>query len=202
MRPRPASCADPGPSLASAPACRWNSPRPSEPRSCRSVWKTVEGEDHRASFPGLTGLCVPGARGRLRGRPAAGSSAGAGSSARRRLLGGRQLLALVALPSSAFIFASSSSTWPLCWICESCRSMSSPCAVKSSSVPEAVSSSTASARACICVVLSFARSIASPTSAMCSPIPVAASPIRTCASAAEYCALITSFWVRKDSILA
>ena len=38
-----------------------------------------------------------------------------------------------------------------------------------------------------------------PTSAICSPIPVAASPIRTCASAAEYCALITSFCVRNDS---
>ena len=37
---------------------------------------------------------------------------------------------------------------------------------------------------------------------MCSPIPVAASPIFTCASAAEYCALITSFCVRNASIFA
>jgi Ig-like domain from next to BRCA1 gene len=29
---------------------------PDEPRSCRSVWKTVEGDDHRPSFPWLTGL--------------------------------------------------------------------------------------------------------------------------------------------------
>ena len=34
------------------------------------------------------------------------------------------------------------------------------------------------------------------------PIPVAASPIFTCASAAEYCALITSFCVRTVSIRA
>jgi hypothetical protein len=29
---------------------------PDEPRSCRSVWKTVEGDDLRPSFPWLTGL--------------------------------------------------------------------------------------------------------------------------------------------------
>jgi len=34
------------------------------------------------------------------------------------------------------------------------------------------------------------------------PIPVAASPIRTCASAAEYWALITSFCERNCSIFA
>ena len=32
-------------------------------------------------------------------------------------------------------------------------------------------------------------------------MPVAASPILTCASAAEYCALMTSFWLRKASTL-
>ena len=74
--------------------------------------------------------------------------------------------------------------------------------VKSSSAPEVVSSSIAEARACICSVLSFARWIARPVSAICSPIPVAASPIRTWASAAEYCALIVSFCVRKASTLA
>jgi len=37
-------------------------------------------------------------------------------------------------------------------------------------------------------------------SAICSPTPVAASEIRTWASAAEYCALMTSFLVRKASI--
>src|SRR5581483_1046493 len=105
-------------------------------------------------------------------------------------------------PSSAFIFASSSSTWLPCEICASCRSMSSPDEVRSVSAPDAVSSSTAFARACICSVLSFARWIASPTSAISSPIPVAASLIRTCASAAEYCALMTSFCVRKDSTFA
>ena len=74
--------------------------------------------------------------------------------------------------------------------------------MKSSSVPASISSSTADARACICSVLSFARWIASPVSAIWSPIPVAASPIRTCASAAEYCALITSFCERNASIFA
>ncbi len=39
-------------------------------------------------------------------------------------------------------------------------------------------------------------------SAISSPIPVAASPIFTCASAAEYWALIVSFCVRKASTLA
>ena len=34
------------------------------------------------------------------------------------------------------------------------------------------------------------------------PIPVAASPILTCASAAVYWALITSFWLRNASIFA
>jgi hypothetical protein len=29
---------------------------PDEPRSCRSVWKTVEGDEHRASFPWAPGL--------------------------------------------------------------------------------------------------------------------------------------------------
>ncbi len=79
--------------------------------------------------------------------------------------------------------------------------MSSPDEVKSSSAPAVVSSSIAFARACICSVLSFARCTARPTSAMFSPSPVAASPIRTCASAAEYWALITSFCVRNDSTL-
>ena len=41
-----------------------------------------------------------------------------------------------------------------------------------------------------------------PTSDISSPRPVVASPIRTCASAAEYCAFTTSFWVRNDSTLA
>src|SRR6266508_2439300 len=107
------------------------------------------------------------------------------------------------VPSSAFILASSSST---CDVEATCASSRSSCdwspAVKSSSVPEATSSSTADARACICSVLSFARWMASPVSAICSPIPLAASPICTCASAAEYCALITSFWLRKASTLA
>ena len=40
-----------------------------------------------------------------------------------------------------------------------------------------------------------------PTSDISSLRPVVASPIRTEASAAEYCALTTSFWVRNDSTL-
>src|SRR3954452_3953477 len=106
-------------------------------------------------------------------------------------------------PSSAFILASSSSTSLDELSCASWRSMSSwpgPSAVRSSNVPAASSSDTASARARICSVLSCARCMARPTSAICSPTPVAASEIRTWASAAEYWALMTSFLVRKASI--
>ena len=58
-----------------------------------------------------------------------------------------------------------------------------------------VGAGAASARSC-----PRARCIARPTSAISSPTPVAASEIRTWASAAEYCALMTSFLVRKASI--
>src|SRR3954463_16603132 len=105
-------------------------------------------------------------------------------------------------PISAFILASSSSTWAPAPSDASSRSMSScpsPSWVMSSNVPAASSSSTAPARARICSVLSSARWIASPTSAICSPTPWAASEIWTWASAAEYCALMTSFLVRKAS---
>ena len=51
-------------------------------------------------------------------------------------------------------------------------------------------------------VFSSARCIARPRSAISSPTPDAASEIITCASAAEYCALMTSFLVRKASIFA
>ena len=81
-----------------------------------------------------------------------------------------------------------------------CRPGRSRAAVRSSNVPAASSSETASARARICSVLSVARCMARPTSAISSPTPVAASEIRTWASAAEYCALMTSFLVRKASI--
>src|SRR4051794_12019349 len=79
------------------------------------------------------------------------------------------------------------------------RSMSSWPAVRlswSSNAPEASSSSMALARARMFSVLSTARCIAIPTSAISSPTPDAASEIRTEASAAEYCALMTSFLVR------
>src|SRR3954454_24042061 len=106
-------------------------------------------------------------------------------------------------PSSAFIFARSSST-ALCDVSSwSWRSMSSPpppSARLSSKAPEASSSSIAPARARMFSVLSCARCIASPTSAISSPTPVAASEIFTEASAAEYCALMTSFFVRNWSI--
>ena len=75
-----------------------------------------------------------------------------------------------------------------------------PSCVRSSKVPAASSSSTADARAFMSSVLSTARCIARPTSAISSPTPVAASEIRTCASAAEYWALMTSFLVRNASI--
>ena len=83
------------------------------------------------------------------------------------------------------------------------RSMSSCPAVSeswSSNAPEASSSSIAFARARMFSVLSTARCIAMPTSAISSPTPDAASEIRTEASAAEYCALMTSFLVRNWSI--
>ena len=48
----------------------------------------------------------------------------------------------------------------------------------------------------------MARSTAAPTSDISLEMPVAASPIRTWASAAEYCALMTSFCVRNCSIFA
>ena len=72
----------------------------------------------------------------------------------------------------------------------------------SSRAPEAISSSMAPARACICAVLSSARCIAIPTSPISSEMPENASLIRVCASAAEYVALIVSFFVRNDSTLA
>src|ERR1700677_320937 len=107
-------------------------------------------------------------------------------------------------PSSAFILARSSSTAGALDSCLSWRAMSSsppPSWVRSSKVPAASSSDTASARARMFSVLSTARCIARPTSAICSPTPVAASEIRTWASAAEYWALMTSFLVRHASIL-
>src|SRR2546421_971104 len=104
-------------------------------------------------------------------------------------------------PTSALSFASSLSTCEEEEICASSRSSCvwSP-VVKSSSAPLDVSSSIADARACISSVLSFARWMAIPVSFMCWPIPVAASPTFTWASAAEYCALRTSFCERKDSM--
>src|SRR5262249_12922762 len=56
--------------------------------------------------------------------------------------------------------------------------------VMSSSAPEAISSSIAPARACICAVLSCARCTAMPTSPISSEMPDTASPILLCASAA------------------
>src|SRR5215831_180823 len=56
--------------------------------------------------------------------------------------------------------------------------------VTSSSAPEAISSSIAPARACICAVLSCARCTAMPTSPISSEMPDTASPILLCASAA------------------
>src|SRR5205085_7454852 len=144
------------------------------------VWELVltvrrDPDDHWA------GSCLPCSR--------AGDSAGAGAG-----------------PSSAFIFASSSSTCAPEESCESSLSMSSsppsPSAVMSSNAPAASSSCTASALARMPSTLSWARCIASPRSAICSPTPFAASEIRTWASDAEYCALMTSFLVRKVSIFA
>src|SRR3989304_3088087 len=54
--------------------------------------------------------------------------------------------------------------------------------VKSSRVPASISSSTAAARACICSVLSLARWMARPVSAISSPIPPAAAPVPPSAS--------------------
>ena len=74
--------------------------------------------------------------------------------------------------------------------------------VMSSNTPACSSSPTAFARAFMSSVFSSARCIARPRSAISSPTPEAASEIITCASAAEYCALMTSFFVRKASIFA
>src|SRR5439155_4463353 len=64
------------------------------------------------------------------------------------------------VPISAFIFASWSSTCDPSLSWANWRWSSPRLVVKSSSAPEAVSSSIAFARACICSVLSFARWIA------------------------------------------
>src|SRR3954469_14056589 len=107
-------------------------------------------------------------------------------------------------PSSAFMRARSSSTAEEDVSSCSWRSMSSWPAVSeswSSNAPDASSSSMALARARMFSVLSTARCMARPTSAISSPTPVAASEILTCASAAEYWALMTSFLVRNCSSL-
>src|SRR5690606_37764437 len=71
--------------------------------------------------------------------------------------------------SSPFSFASSSSTWLCVEICASSRSSDVSPEVKSSSVPDSTSSSTAAARACMSSVLSCARWMARPVSAISSP---------------------------------
>ena len=63
-----------------------------------------------------------------------------------------------------------------------CRPWPRP--LRSSSAPEASSSSIAPARACSCAVLSSARWMAMPTSPISSEMPEKASPIRVCAWAA------------------
>src|SRR5215472_13445953 len=69
---------------------------------------------------------------------------------------------------------------------ESSSAWMSSCGVPdmSLSAPEAISSSIAPARACICAVLSCARCTAMPTSPISSEMPDTASPILLCASAA------------------
>ncbi len=86
----------------------------------------------------------------------------------------------------AFSAASSASTSDCDDIAASSRAMSSPwpIAEASSRAPEAISSSIAPARACICAVLSSARCTAMPTSPISSEMPENASLIRVCASAA------------------
>src|SRR5438067_6866739 len=88
-------------------------------------------------------------------------------------------------PSSAFILASSASTEEPAVRASSWAWMSPPGrAVTSSRAPDASSSSTAPARACMEVVLSSARWMASPTSPISSEMPDTASPILVWASAA------------------
>src|ERR1700686_3062838 len=94
-------------------------------------------------------------------------------------------VACFATPSAAgggcaLSLASSTSTSLWLESCESWRSMSSsplPSAVRSSNVPASCNSPTASARAFMFSVLSTARCIAMPTSAISSPTPLAASEI-------------------------
>ena len=106
-------------------------------------------------------------------------------------------------PSSALIFASSASTWVPAVSAAIWRSRSTLGGRRrSSSAPVVASSSTAAARACICSVLSWRPLHRKADVGHLLAEPVAASPIRTCASAAEYCAFTTSFWVRNASTLA
>ena len=88
------------------------------------------------------------------------------------------------LPPLSAASSASTSAWEL--IASSSRLMSSPRLIElaSSRAPEAISSSTAPARACICWVLSSARCTASPTSPISSEMPENASPMRVWASAA------------------
>ena len=107
-------------------------------------------------------------------------------------------------PSSAFIFGELvvhlGAARELATAGGRCRPGPRRAGVRSSNAPACSSSSTADARARIVSVLSSARCIARPRSAISSPTPLAASEIRTWASAAEYCALMTSFLVRNCSI--
>ena len=75
--------------------------------------------------------------------------------------------------------------------------MSSVSPPTSSSTPEASSSSTAPARACIWAILSCARAMSAPVSPEVVEIPDTVSFTEVCACAAVYWAFSTSFCVRK-----
>ena len=106
------------------------------------------------------------------------------------------------VPNSAFNAASSLSTWFVDDTLSSSFWMSSTGVDRSSSAPDASSSSMAPARACIEAILSWARCMVAPASSDDVEIPDTASPTLVCASAAVYVAFSVSFCVRNCSTRA
>src|SRR6266536_1138373 len=113
--------------------------------------------------------------------PAWSSGAGAGSAVSARP---PSCLAVVGPLSSPLIRESSASTMASAEVRCSSASRRSLVMARLSRAPEAISSSSAPARDCICATLSSARCMAMPTSPISSPMPETASLMRVCASAA------------------
>src|SRR6266508_2929428 len=99
-------------------------------------------------------------------------------------VGAPSCLAVVGPPSSPRMRLSSASTMTSAEVRFSSASSRSLVCVRLSRAPEAISSSSAPARDCICATLSSARCMARPTSPISSPMPETASLMRVFASAA------------------